>query len=88
MVITEPAEADLKEIADYIANKLLEPSTAKHLITKISESIFELDQVPKQHALYSQIELLANKRAPVFMQIHRLAHRQSIPFLLTNSRQV
>lgn len=35
LVITEPAEIDLREIADYIANELLEPETAKKMIGKI-----------------------------------------------------
>lgn len=30
LVITEPAEIDLREIADYIANELLEPATARN----------------------------------------------------------
>ncbi|GAA0605709.1 type II toxin-antitoxin system RelE/ParE family toxin [Virgibacillus siamensis] len=51
LVITEPAETDLKEIADYIAKELLEPTVAKQLIAKISESIFELERIPKRHAL-------------------------------------
>lgn len=60
LAITEPAEADLKEITDYIAKELLEPSTAQHLITKISEAIFELEQMPKRYALVDD-ERLANQ---------------------------
>jgi addiction module RelE/StbE family toxin len=60
LVITEPAEADLKEIADYIAKELREPSTAQHLITKIAESILNLEQMPQRYALVSD-ERLANQ---------------------------
>ena len=60
LVITEPAEADLKGIADYIAKELREPSTAQHLITKIAESILKLKQMPQQYALVSD-ERLANQ---------------------------
>ena len=31
--ITEPAEKDLKEIGSYIAKELLEPKTAKKMIS-------------------------------------------------------
>ncbi|WP_218970841.1 type II toxin-antitoxin system RelE/ParE family toxin [Shouchella shacheensis] len=51
MVITEPAEADLKEIADYIAKELQEPSTAQYIISTITEAVLDLEQMPKRHAL-------------------------------------
>lgn len=57
LAITEPAEADLKEIADYIAKELQEPSTAQHLITKISEAVFELEQMPNRFALVNDERL-------------------------------
>lgn len=60
LVITEPAETDLKEIADYIAKELLEPSTARHLIAKISEAIFNLEEMPKRYPLVED-ERLANQ---------------------------
>lgn len=59
LVITEPAEADLKEIADYIAKELREPSTAQHLISTIAEAVLELEQMPKRYAPVED-ERLAN----------------------------
>lgn len=60
LVTTEPAESNLKEIANYIAMELREPPTAQHMITKISETIFELEQMPKRNALVGD-ERLANQ---------------------------
>lgn len=60
LVITELAEADLKEIADYVTKELREPSTAQALITKISEAIFELEKMPNRYALVDD-ERLANQ---------------------------
>lgn len=57
MVITEPAENDLKKIADYIAKELMEPSTAQHMITKVSEAIFELEQMPERYVLVNDARL-------------------------------
>jgi toxin ParE1/3/4 len=51
LVITEPAEIDLREIADYIANDLLEPATARKMIAKIAEAIFQLEQMPFRNSL-------------------------------------
>jgi len=51
LVITEPAETDLRGIADYIANDLLEPSTARKMIAKIAEAILHLEQMPFRYGL-------------------------------------
>ncbi len=51
ILITEPAEKDLQEIAKYIALELREPATAQRLIAKISAAIFELEKVPFRYAL-------------------------------------
>lgn len=49
--ITEPAEKDLKEIGSYIAKELLEPKTAKKMITKIAKVINSLEDMPSRNAL-------------------------------------
>lgn len=51
IVITEPAERDLQGIAEYIANELLEPTTARKLVTKIAEAVFQLEQMPFRNSL-------------------------------------
>jgi addiction module RelE/StbE family toxin len=56
-MITEPAEADLHEIADYIAVELKEPSAAQHLMAKLAEAILELEQMPLRYALVSDERL-------------------------------
>lgn len=35
--ITEPAEEDLREIGGYISKELLEPETAKKVVSKIAK---------------------------------------------------
>lgn len=49
--ITEPAEKDLKEIGSYIAKELLEPKTAKKMITKIAKVINSLEDMHLRNAL-------------------------------------
>ncbi|NQX68238.1 type II toxin-antitoxin system RelE/ParE family toxin [Paenibacillus alba] len=60
LVITELAEADLRKIADYIANELLEPTTARKMITRIAEAIFQLEQMPFRNGLVRDERLAAN----------------------------
>lgn len=49
--ITEPAERDLFEIANYIGKELLEPSIAAKVVNKIAESVFQLEEMPLRNAL-------------------------------------
>lgn len=51
LVITEPAEIDLRDIADYFANELMEPAIARRMITQIAEAIFQLEQLPFRNGL-------------------------------------
>lgn len=44
--ITEPAEADLREIAFYWARERLEPEKARAIVQRIAGSIFELETMP------------------------------------------
>ncbi|MFP3388544.1 type II toxin-antitoxin system RelE/ParE family toxin [Brevibacillus sp. SIMBA_040] len=61
IVITEPAEADLRGIADYTAHELKEPSVAKNLMVKLAEVIGELEQLPFRYAIVGD-ERLANQK--------------------------
>ncbi|XID94593.1 type II toxin-antitoxin system RelE/ParE family toxin [Paenibacillaceae bacterium WGS1546] len=51
IVITEPAEDDLRGITEYIALELKEPLTAQNLLTRIGEAIFELEKMPYRNTL-------------------------------------
>ncbi len=55
--ITEPAEKDLYEIGLYIARELLEPSTAKKVVGKISDAILTLEELPLRNALVTDERL-------------------------------
>lgn len=59
LVITELAEADLRGIANYIANELLEPTTARKMIARIAEAIFQLEQMPFRNGLVRDERLAA-----------------------------
>jgi len=39
----------LREIARYIALELKEPSTARNVVARIAQAVFELDQLPQRH---------------------------------------
>lgn len=49
--ITEPAEKDLYEIGAYLSKELLEPETAKKVISKIAEGINSLEDMLLRNAL-------------------------------------
>jgi plasmid stabilization system protein ParE len=49
--ITQPAEEDLREIADHISKELLEPQLAEKLIDTIAEEISCLEDMPFRHGL-------------------------------------
>ncbi|MNE06088.1 Plasmid stabilization system protein [compost metagenome] len=51
ITITEPAERDLRDIADYIAHELLDHVAARKLVSRIAESIFELEHMPLRNNL-------------------------------------
>jgi addiction module RelE/StbE family toxin len=51
LVITEPAERDLREIANYIANELLETETARKVIARITEAVLQLEEMPFRNGL-------------------------------------
>jgi len=58
--ITEPAEKDLYEIGAYVSKELLEPETAKKVISKIAKGVYTLEDMPLRNALVSD-ERLAYK---------------------------
>lgn len=55
--ITEPAENDLRSIGLYISKELLDPDTAKKVITKIGEAIMKLEELPLRNGLVSDERL-------------------------------
>ena len=58
--ITEPAEIDLIEVGNYIANELLEPNIARKVVNKIGEAVLMLEELPFRNALVTD-ERLANQ---------------------------
>jgi len=59
IVITQPAEEDLQEIADYISKELMEPKLAQKLIARIGEAIIGLEDMPHRYAFVSDERLAA-----------------------------
>lgn len=55
--ITEPAEKDLYEIGAYISKELLEPETAKKIISTIAKKINSLEDMPLRNALVADDRL-------------------------------
>lgn len=58
--ITKPAEIDLYEIGAYISKELLEPETAKKMISKIAKAISTLEYMPLRNSLVSDKGLAYN----------------------------
>ncbi|WP_208607736.1 type II toxin-antitoxin system RelE/ParE family toxin [Paenibacillus pectinilyticus] len=59
-MITELAETDLRDIANYISTELLEPNTARKMINKIAEVIFQLEHMPFRNGLVRDERLAVN----------------------------
>jgi addiction module RelE/StbE family toxin len=55
--ITEPAEKDLLEIGNYIANELLEPDIAVKVVNKIAEAVLDLEVMPYRNTLVADDRL-------------------------------
>lgn len=52
--ITVQAEKDIKDIYDYIAYVLLEPSIAMNQVRRIRAQISKLDQMPERYPIYDR----------------------------------
>lgn len=55
--ITEPAEKDFYEIGAYISKELLEPETAKKVISTIAKGINSLEGMPLRNAIVADDRL-------------------------------
>lgn len=55
--ITEPAENDLRSIGLYISRELLQPDTAKRVVTEIGEAILKLEELPLRNGWVSDKRL-------------------------------
>ncbi|ADU26896.1 type II toxin-antitoxin system RelE/ParE family toxin [Ethanoligenens harbinense] len=56
---TQPAADDLYEIARYIADELREPQTARALVKRIQDSVYELAELPMRYAVVADERLAA-----------------------------
>lgn len=57
ILITKPAENDLREIGEYIANELREPFIAQNTVVSIAAAIEKLEKIPLRNALVLDEEL-------------------------------
>ena len=55
--ITEPAENDIIEAVNYIAEQLLNPSAAGKLLDDAERTIFSLSHMPHRYALVKEDDL-------------------------------
>ncbi|MFE7064101.1 type II toxin-antitoxin system RelE/ParE family toxin [Sutcliffiella sp. NPDC057660] len=60
ILMTEPAEYDLKEIVQYYCNEVYEPDIARNIIAEITEGIFNLEMYPFRYPFINE-ENLAEK---------------------------
>lgn len=91
--ITEPAESDLFEIGDYIAKELKEPDIAEKVVDRISEAIFDLEEMPYRHGLVADetlavqgIRKLVVEKHTVFYHINEEYTTVTIIRILYNRR--
>lgn len=67
IVITEPAEKDLNNIANYIAINLQNPSSARQLMHKFSEAISNLGKISRQYSLVRDKRLASSSMRYLFV---------------------
>lgn len=94
IVISESAEADLREIAQYIAIERMEPRNARHLVSRIQEVVLELENLPYRYA-FVRDERLASKGIRmvsvnnyiVFYTVSEMNHSVAIVRVLYGKRE-
>lgn len=55
--VTEPAARDLQGIADYIANDLREPETARRQLARLKDAVLSLEEYPTRCPLVAEQSL-------------------------------
>ena len=55
--ITESAEKDIYEIGSYISKELLEPETAKKVVSEMAKGIITLEDMPLRNAIVADDRL-------------------------------
>ena len=53
VLVSEQAQKDLKDIANYLSSNLLEPNVAKNILSEIDKSILSLEEMPRRCCLVS-----------------------------------
>lgn len=53
VLVSEQAQKDLKEIANYLSSNLLEPNVARSILFEIDKSILSLEEMPYRYCLVS-----------------------------------
>ena len=54
VIIEEPAQQDIRDIYEYIANTMMEPQIANRLVARIRKSIAELKNMPERFPFYDK----------------------------------
>ncbi len=54
VLVTEPAARDLHGVADYIANDLHEPETARRQLGRLKEAVLSLGEYPTRCSLVAE----------------------------------
>lgn len=77
VLVSEQAQKDLKEIANYLSSNLLEPNVARSILFEIDKSILSLEEMPYRYCLVSDnllkkvgIRKLVVKNYIVFFKIY------------------
>ena len=51
VLVSEQAQRDLKDIANYLSSNLLEPNVAKNILSEIDKAILSLEEMPYRYCL-------------------------------------
>ena len=94
VMISEAADADIEEIADYIAVNLQEPAIALKQIGRIKDAMMSLRTMPERHGVVSDkylsskgVRLLPADNYLVFYTVNKTAAAISIVRVLYGRRE-
>jgi len=95
VVLSEPAEADIDGIYAYIADTLLEPTTAWRQIERINNAILTLDRMPERFPVYAEepwhslgVRRLLVDNYSVFFLLHGASDTVSVVAVMYSRRNI
>jgi len=86
IILTEPAQTDMREIWTYIAYELKDPNAADNLIDELEKGILSLSSMPKRIGLVQDEQLAAKGIRDLLVENYVIFFKISKPRIVTIQR--